>query len=125
MERKYPKKFCVVKAELQEGPAFEDGFKGSRYWIGAEWDYIGNSLDFVPAFTPGWLYEIIGSCCPNRQELQDSLFWIRDNEIDALKAKADFVAEEGVTVCDNSWSTYGEEDQEYQEYQEYLDGEDD
>jgi hypothetical protein len=118
MERKYPKKFCVVKAEaeLQEGPAFEDGFKGSRYWIGAEWDYIGNSLDFVPAFTPGWLYEIIGSCCPNRQELQDSLFWIRDNEIDALKAKADFVAEEGVTVGNDSWSTYGEEDQEYQEY---------
>ena len=124
MERKYPKKFCVVKAEaeLQEGPAFEDGFNGSRYWIGAEWDYIGHSLDFVPAFTPGWLYEIIGNYCPNYQELQDSLFQIRDSEIDALKAKADFIAEEGVTVCDNSWSTYGEEDQEYQEY---LDGEGD
>ena len=40
MTRKYPKKFCVVKAELQEGPAYKDGFKGSRYWIGAEWDLL-------------------------------------------------------------------------------------
>lgn len=94
MTRKYPKKFCVVKAELQEGPAYKDGFEGSRYWIGAEWDYTGNSLDFILDFTPDWLYETIGNYCPNYQELRESLFWIRDNEIDALKAKADFVAEE-------------------------------
>lgn len=116
MKRKYPKKFCVVKAELQEGPTFTDGFKGSRYWIGSEWDYIGNFLNFIPDFTPGWLYETISNYCPNYQEIQDSLFWIRDNEIDALKAKADFVAEEGVTVGNDSWCTYEEEDQEYQEY---------
>lgn len=122
MTRKYPKKFCVVKAELQEGPAYKDGFKGSRYWIGAEWNYIGNSLDFIPEFTPDWLYQTIGNYCPNYQELRESLFWIRDNEIDALKAKADFVAEEGVTVASDSWSTYGEEELEYQEY---LDGEGD
>lgn len=124
MIRKYPKKFCVVKAEkeLQEGPAYKNGFGGSRYWIGAEWDYISNSLDFIPDFTPDWLYQTIGNYCPNYQELRESLFWIRDNEIDALKAKADFVAEEGVTMASDSWSTYGEEELEYQEY---LDGEGD
>jgi len=113
MKRKYPRKFCVIG---DPDPEIRDGKSGRIYSIAAEWSYIDGKINYIMDWTPGWLDEIINSCCPNNDEDVESVFWISDSEIDALKSKADFVAEEGVTMTDSEWDTHGEEEQEQEEF---------
>lgn len=115
INRKYPRKFCVIK---QEDPDVRNGQSGFNYWVAAEWSYHNGKVSYVMDWTPNWLYKIIDSCCPNNDEDCESDFWIPDSEIDALKAKANFYAEIGVTMTDSSWNTHSEEEKEQEETEE-------
>lgn len=113
MKRQYPKKFCVIKQA--EDPEIRNGQSGSNYWIAAEWSYYNGNVDDIMEDTPDWLFNLIEQTCPGNYMDMESDFWIPDSEIDALKAKADFYAEVGVTLANSSWNTHGEEEQEQEE----------
>jgi hypothetical protein len=108
--RTSPQKFCVILSKDNHGGDTRDGLHGNYYWIAAEWSYYGDSVGSVMERTPEWLATTVGTTCPHVSWDGESWCWIPDTEIDALKAKADFVAEEGVTIADSRWDTKGEED---------------
>lgn len=113
INRKYPRKFCVIKQA--EGPDVRDGKSGFNYWVSAEWSYYNGDVGSVMDWTPDWLFDLIEQTCPSNYADMESDFWIPDSEIDALKAKADFYAEIGVTMVNSSWDTHDEEEKEQEE----------
>lgn len=90
--------FCVIKViPVDESDLIRDGKSGQVYAIGVDWEFRDGSLDYIEDdYTPDWLTDLINECCPNNEEedLEKSLYWIPDDEIEALKSEASFYAEE-------------------------------
>ena len=109
-------KFCVIKVDDGDGnPQPSDtrnGLVGYQYAVSAEWSYYGDGDFSIMDWTPDWLYKTLSTYCPHRQEEVESIFWIPDSEIAALKAKADFVADVRVTRNESYWNTGGWEERE-------------
>lgn len=115
-------KFCVIKIDDGDGnpqpPDTRDGLVGYQYAVSAEWSYYGRGDYSIMDWTPDWLYNTLGTCCPHHQEEVESIFWIPDSEIAALKAKADFIADVRVTRKESYWDTHGWEEKEQEKIEQ-------